>query len=133
MKHLLNNLSSTEKNSILEQYRGQIKVETQNFKRLLKTKSGDIRPISEGFFEDNFGEPDVDRATRDSLRATGVSGRGRRDSDYGNEPKRENEYVIFKGQEFGPDDIEYASYDDLGDLPRIEDGKLIVTNPAWEL
>ena len=66
------------------------------------------------------------------MRATGASGRGRRDSNYGENPKSEDEYVIFKGQQFGPDEIEYASYDDLGDLPRIENGKLIVTNPAWE-
>jgi len=103
------------------------------FRNLVKAKLGNVEPLTEGFFEDNFGMPDVDRATRDSIRATGASGRGRRDSNYGEEPKREDEYVVFDGQEFGSDDIEYASYDDLGDLPRVENGKLIVTNPAWEL
>ena len=103
------------------------------FKNLLSAKLGNVKPLTEGFFDDIFGKPDVDRAVRDSMRATGVSGRGRTDSNYGQEPEPEDEYVVFQGQQFSPDDIEYASYDDLGDLPRIENGKLIVTNPAWEL
>lgn len=212
MKHLLNNMSEQEKNAIREQHTGGMQLSNQKFRKLVKSKLGDVKTIvkesrtiseqreskdsadinqimdlgyrfmmdrnpdgpknkmgfeaalddlkwifkttisniegqrrgiggieetkeetKEGFFDDIFGKPDVDRATRDSMRATGASGRGRRDSDYGRAPKREDEYVIFKGRQFSPDDIEYASYDDLGDLPRIEDGKLIVTNPAWEL
>lgn len=101
------------------------------FKNLLNAKLGDVKPITEGFFDSIFGKPDVDRAFRDSLRAKGTAGRGRNDQNYGKES--EDEYVIFQGQHFSPDDIEYASYDDLGELPRIENGKLIVTNPAWEL
>jgi len=102
------------------------------FRNLVKAKLGNVEPLTEGFFDDIFGRPDVDRATRDSMRATGVSGRGRKDSNYGSEPKPEDEYVVFQGQQFSPDEIEYASYDDLGEIPRIENGKLIVTNPAWE-
>lgn len=212
MKHLLNNMSEQEKNAIREQHTGGMQLSNQKFRKLVKSKLGDVKTIvkesktineqreykdtadinqimdlgyrfmmarnpdgpknkmgfeaalddlkwifkttisniegqrrglggmestkeetNEGFFDDIFGKPDVDRATRDSMRATGASGRGRRDSNYGENPKREDEFVIFKGQQFSPDDIEYASYDDLGDLPRIEGGKLIVTNPAWEL
>lgn len=102
-----------------------IKITESQLKRIMESQ------LNEGFFEDNFGEPDVDRAFRDSKRATGVAGRGRKDQNYGESPK--DEYVIFQGQEFHPRNIQYASYDDLGEIPRIENGKLIVTNPAWEL
>lgn len=138
MKHLLNDMSEMEKNSIREQHTGGMNISNKKFSKLINSKLGDVKPIKEssemeeGFFDDIFGRPDVDRATRDSMRATGSSGRGRRDSNYGEDPKPEDEYVVFQGQQFSPDDIEYASYDDLGDLPRIENGKLIVTNPAWE-
>ncbi len=47
MKHLLNNLSEEEKNSIREQHTGGMKVMTENFSRLLNSKLGDSRPISE--------------------------------------------------------------------------------------
>lgn len=104
-----------------------IKITESQLKKLID------KHVNEGFFEDNFGDPDVDRAFKDSKRATGFAGRGRTDSNYGKSPKPEDEYVIFKGQEFSPRNIVYASYDDLGEIPRIENGKLIVTNPAWEL
>lgn len=210
MKHLLNDMSEMEKNSIREQHTGGMNISNKKFSKLINSKLGNVKPIKEsktineqnelkdtadinqimdlgyrfmmarnpdgpknkmgfesaldelkwifkttinniegqrrgiggieetkeetkeGFFDDIFGKPDVDRAVKDSMRATGSSGRGRRDSNYGEDPKPEDEYVVFRGQQFSPDDIEYASYDDLGDLPRIENGKLIVTNPAWE-
>jgi hypothetical protein len=42
-------------------------------------------------------------------------------------------FVMFDGEKYYEEDIEYADYHDLGKLPRLEDGKLIVTNPAWEM
>lgn len=45
MKHLLNNLSEEEKNSIREQHTGEIKVVTENFSKLINAKSGSIEPI----------------------------------------------------------------------------------------
>lgn len=42
MKHLLNNLSEEEKQSILEQHKGGMKVFSENFKRLISHKSGTI-------------------------------------------------------------------------------------------
>ena len=45
MKHLLNNLSEEEKNSIRNQYTGSMKVVTENFKKLLNSKLGDVRPL----------------------------------------------------------------------------------------
>ena len=45
MKHLLNNLSSDEKNRILEQHKGGMKVYNENFNKLLKNKLGSVKPL----------------------------------------------------------------------------------------
>lgn len=45
MKHLLNNLTSEEKNNILKQHKGGMKIMTESFSRLLKAKSGDVKPL----------------------------------------------------------------------------------------
>ncbi len=45
MKHILNNLSDEEKNSIREQHSGGMKVMTENFSRLIKSKLGDSKPL----------------------------------------------------------------------------------------
>jgi hypothetical protein len=45
MKHLLNNLSEEEKNSIKEQYTGEMKVMTENFSKLINAKLGDSKPF----------------------------------------------------------------------------------------
>ena len=45
MKHLLNNLSSEEKNRIREQYEGGMSIDTSKFKKLLETKLGDSKPL----------------------------------------------------------------------------------------
>jgi hypothetical protein len=47
MKHILNNLSQEEKNSILEQHKGGMKVMTENFNKLLSSKLGDSKPLAE--------------------------------------------------------------------------------------
>ena len=45
MKHILNNLSEQEKNSIREQHTGGMKVMTENFHKLLNSKLGDSKPL----------------------------------------------------------------------------------------
>jgi nucleoside-triphosphatase THEP1 len=45
MKHILNNLSDEEKNSIREQHTGGMKVMTENFSKLLNSKLGDSKPL----------------------------------------------------------------------------------------
>jgi hypothetical protein len=47
MKHLLNNLSKEEKNSIIEQHEGGMKLDTSRFRTLLESKSGDVKPLVE--------------------------------------------------------------------------------------
>ena len=45
MKHILNDLTETEKNSIREQHTGGMKVMTENFSKLLNSKLGDVKPL----------------------------------------------------------------------------------------
>ena len=45
MKHILNNLSNEEKNSIREQHTGGMNVITENFSKLLNSKLGDSKPL----------------------------------------------------------------------------------------
>lgn len=47
MKHILNNLDSSEKNTILEQYNNSIIVETKKFNKLISSKLGTIKPLLE--------------------------------------------------------------------------------------
>ena len=47
MKHLLNNMSEEEKNAIREQHTGGMKVITENFYKLLNSKLGDVKPLTE--------------------------------------------------------------------------------------
>jgi peptidoglycan hydrolase-like protein with peptidoglycan-binding domain len=79
--------------------------------------------INEGFFDKLFGKPTVDDAAHDSVRGQGWSHRG----------KDEENYIMFKGEKFYQDQIEYDDYDSTKPIPRIEGEKLIVANPAWSL
>ena len=69
MKHLLNDLTEQEKNSIREQHTGGMKVITENFSKLINAKSGDVKPLVnedysdlekefDEFDEDSFSECD---------------------------------------------------------------------------
>ena len=51
MKHILNDMSEQEKNSIREQHSGGMKVMTENFGKLINSKLGDSKPLLEE--EDN--------------------------------------------------------------------------------
>lgn len=81
--------------------------------------------ISESFWDATFGKPTVKDAAHDSLRGQGFS--------HINKDEAGENAIVFNGQEFYPDQIEYADYQDLGELPRVENGKLIIANPAWSM
>jgi len=50
MKHILNEMSDEEKNSIRSQHTGSLQVQTERFKKLVENKLGDAKPlISEDF------------------------------------------------------------------------------------
>lgn len=88
--------------------------------------------IKEGFWDGIFGRPTIDKAAADSLKSQGHSevmrGAGISDEEVGDKDKL---YVVFNGQKFGDENIEYASVYDTGEIPRIENGKLIIANPQW--
>lgn len=89
------------------------------------------QPISElgegGFWRDVFGEPDIKDSARSAYKSQGYSQMGRDD-----EERKGEFYMVFNGQKYFPDQIDYADYNDMGDLPRVEGDKLIVPNPAWQ-
>jgi hypothetical protein len=71
MKHLLNNLSEEEKNSIRGQHTGGMEVSNSRFNSLLENKLGNSKPLVEQFddeedydfedeFEDDENEPHID-------------------------------------------------------------------------
>jgi hypothetical protein len=45
MKHLLNEMSEEEKNSIRSQHTDSISVNTENFKKLVESKLGNSKPL----------------------------------------------------------------------------------------
>ena len=83
------------------------------------------RIIREGY-EDDYtasGFDSMGDASHSSLKSKGHSLRGKDD---------EGEfYIVFDGDKFYEGDFELADYNDTGDIPRVEDGKLIIANPAW--
>ena len=82
--------------------------------------------MNEGW-RDVFGEPDVKDAARSAYKSQGHSMMGKDD-----EQRVGEYYTVFNGEKFFSNQIEYADYQDMGELPRIENGMLIVPNPAWE-
>lgn len=83
------------------------------------------RVISEESYWDRiFGKAGTKDAAHSSLKSKGFSHTGKDD---------DSQYTMFDGQKFYEDDIEYADPYDTGDIPRVEDGKLIIANPAWSL
>jgi hypothetical protein len=53
MKHLLNNLSEEEKNSIREQHTGGMEVSNSRFNSLLENKLGNSKPLVEQFDDED--------------------------------------------------------------------------------
>ena len=88
-------------------------------------KYTELNKTNESFWNSIFGKPNVDDAAHDSLRGKGFSHRGKEDNDMN--------YIMFNGQKFYPDQIEYDDPNSTKEIPRIEGGKLIIANPAWSL
>lgn len=47
MKHLLNNLTEKEKTSIIEQHTGGMKLNNEDFDKLIGKKLGEVPPMGE--------------------------------------------------------------------------------------
>ena len=70
MKHLLNNLTEQEKNSIREQHTGGMRVSNNRFKALLENKLGNAKPLVEKFDDDdnfNFEDEELYRGAPERL------------------------------------------------------------------
>lgn len=93
--------------------------------RAVKNINESESKVEEGFWSSIFGDPTVDDATRSSFKSQGWSHMGR--------DEKEKNYVVFNGKKFYPEEIEYDDVYSTKDVPRIENGKLIVANPAWSL
>jgi hypothetical protein len=59
MKHLLNDLSSEEKNRIREQHEGGMVVDNSKFKKLLESKLGDVKLLVTEEMTTNDGDQDL--------------------------------------------------------------------------
>ena len=99
-------------------------------KKVIRLTESDLmrlvkRVIREGY-EDDYtasGFDSMGDAAHSALKSKGHSHRGKDD---------EGEfYIVFDGDKFYEGDFELADYNDTGDIPRVEDGKLIIANPAW--
>lgn len=95
-------------------------------RRIVKENISNLNQQDEGW-RDIFGEPDIKDAARSAYKSQGHSMMGKDD-----EQRSGEYYMVFNGEKFFPNQIEYADYQDMGDLPRVEGGMLIVPNPAWQ-
>ena len=83
------------------------------------------KSVKEGFWN-RWTKPSLDQASDDSVKSHGHSHRGN-----DNLATPEGEYIMFNGQKFKHEQLEYADINDLDIIPRIEDGMLIIANPNW--
>jgi hypothetical protein len=79
--------------------------------------------VNENFWSSIFGKPTVKDAAHDQLRGQGYSHTG----------KDEDNYIMFNGQKFYQDQIQYDDYQSTKPLPRVEGHRLIIANPAWSM
>ena len=93
-----------------------IRLKESDLTRLIK------KVIDEGFMDKLFGKPDIKDAQHDQLRGQGHSHMGKEDDGM---------YIVFNGNKYYEGDFEYADYNDTGNIPRVENGKLILANPMW--
>lgn len=85
-----------------------------------------IYNLNEGLMSRFFNRtPDVDDASEDQLRSQGYSHKVK---------DEEHKWsIVFDGTQYGPEQIKYADYNDMGEIPRVdEDGMLIIANPIWK-
>jgi hypothetical protein len=104
--------------------KGQAIAKAKQFAKKNNIKDSN-KSVKEGLFN-RFMKPSIDQASDDSVKGQGHSHRG--NDDFATPA---GEYIMFNGQKFSQDEIDYADYNDLGKIPRVEDGMLIIANPNW--
>ena len=80
--------------------------------------------IKESIWSRLFGKDKVTPGAEDQLKSQGYSHQGKEDDN--------SNYIVFQGQKFHNDDIEYDDYNSTKPIPRVEGGKLIIANPIWK-
>ena len=68
MKHILNDLTEEEKNSIREQHTGGMKVMTESFTKLINSKLGDVKPVVNEQPNFGFDVLDMELPNQDKMR-----------------------------------------------------------------
>lgn len=99
-------------------------------KRIIRLTESDLSRIVKRVirerYEDDYTASGFDKmgdASHSSLKSKGFSHRGKEESG--------EFFIMFDGEKFYEGDFEIADYNDTGDIPRVEGGKLIIANPAW--
>ena len=112
----------------LDDINGMLRMSNPNKGRRYRDLEEDtswMNDLEEGY-EDDYtasGFDSMGDAAHSALKSKGHSHRGKDD---------EGEfYIVFDGEKFYQDDFEIAHHNDTGKIPRVEDGKLIIANPAW--
>ena len=119
MKHLLNNMTESEKNAIREQHTGGMKAMTENFNKFVNSKSGDVKPLvkeqqmtNEFFFDTEDESEDMGRElpmiAPNKKPTDGPFGYNRPKGDwYDSNDERVYEPIDFSDEkEFGPEDYD---------------------------
>ena len=137
MKHLLNDLTEKEKNSIREQHTGGMNVVTENFSKLINAKSGDVKPLvnEQGDFSDLEKNSDEfpDREFKDRAIKNVVQGEPynslRKGSSSDCEGLIQTMKFIFKDYmdsiETSPDEFDEADAEDIYDELETELGGIL--------
>ena len=99
-------------------------------KKVIKLTESDLTRIVKRVirerYEDDYTASGFDKmgdASHSYLKSKGFSHRGKEESG--------EFFIMFDGEKFYEGDFEIADYNDTGDIPRVEGGKLIIANPAW--
>lgn len=87
MKHLLNDMSSEEKNSILEQHTGGKQIDTSRFRSLLESTLGDAKPLVNEEEEDEEVVVSVDDIAQEDMNCF---------SDVATPPGKKGKYKVKK-------------------------------------
>ena len=95
MKHLLNNLSEEEKNSIREQHTDVTKIVTENFSRLINSKLGNVKTL--------VSEQGGLSAIKSTAHiAKSAFSHTKNDPSVYNDPKGENSGIVYSVKEVTP-------------------------------
>jgi hypothetical protein len=106
MKHILNDISQDEKNSILEKYDGELKVSVDKFAKLVNNKLGEVKPLVEMMDVSSDSDyykarqrdvtiPFEDLSTLGSLSKHFCDSRGNKRYGESNEPDCDKVYELF--------------------------------------